>query len=235
MTTHESDSLFAIEQQLAELDPETRAAITKKLFSVADTATRVEILANGMGELTPGRQPFEVFKQMARIAVLPTYEAAIIRPNEAENSVDILLKQRKSNGSEQDWWEDQWHVPGTVMLASDEYPRDFEDFSVMRDRLFGAELGGALEISHGPYILPPVLRGGDRGKEVTVRELMLADVKQGHELPDDTRFFEIRNALRNPPDGGLVGTHPEFLESVIDVLSSVDRHRRPPRLLASDQ
>ena len=217
--------------ELAALSPEERTEIAKHLFDTVDAATRLSLTVEGMKDREPGRQPFELFKQMARIAVLPTYEAAIIRPNEQEQSVDILMKQRKSENGNQDWWEGQWHVPGTVMLSSDEYPEDFEDFSVMRKRLFEAELGDALEVVGNPYILPPVLRGGDRGKEVTVRELMLAEMKPGKQLPENTQFFEIRNVLAIPPGGGLVGTHAEFLTSVIDVLSSADRHRRPPLLL----
>jgi hypothetical protein len=231
MTIHNHDRVAMMEAELAELAPEDRDRIAKHLFDTADAATRLSLTVEGLKEREPGKQPFELFTQMARIAVLPTYEAAIIRPNEEKASVDILMKQRKSEGGNQDWWEGQWHVPGTVMLSSDEYPENFEDFSVMRNRLFKAELGDALEIVGEPYILPPVLRGGDRGKEVTVRELMLADIKQGKQLPDNTHFFEIRNVLANPPGGGLVGTHAEFLTSVIDVLSSADRHRRPPLLL----
>lgn len=210
-------SLDQIKQALSELSHEERAEIAKDLFKTADQATRLDITTEGLDDFPRGRMPFEAFKKFAWRTVLPTYEAAFIRPTtEADEGIDILLKQRQSEGGNADWWDGQWHVPGTVMLASDEWPEDTQDFTIIRDRLIAKEAGDAIELAGQPEFLPTVLREGARGKEVTVRQLVPSRLKSDIELPQNARYFNVRNILANPPGGGFVDSHEAFISGIAD-------------------
>lgn len=95
------------------------------------------------------------------------------------------------------------------MLANDEYPNPEEDtdLTVIRNRLIKIEFGNTIELVDNPRLMPPVLRAGARGKEITVREIAQVRIISGMELPDTTKFFDARNVLATPPGGGLVDSN----------------------------
>jgi hypothetical protein len=206
------------ERLVSHLPAEARLKLARAALAGLSEEEHNQIVAEELGRLEPGRQPFEIFKQLARIGVLPTLEFAAVKPNEEEDSFDIALKLRKSHGGNRDWWENQWHVPGTVLTADAEYPapENETDLSTFRNSLISAEFGDAIELTGEPITLPIVLREGPRGKEVTVRQMAPVRLVPGAELPDTIRFFDARNVLANPPDGGLVGSHDRLIRTVAE-------------------
>jgi hypothetical protein len=205
-----------ITDELEGLTDNERAILARRLFETADRATRLDLVAQGMEDLEEGRQPFPIFIQMARVVPLATYEAAMIRPSETDEGIEVVLKQRKSEGENRDVWDGQWHIPGTALSSDDEHLPDFSDFSVVRNRLFKAEAGDALRLTDDPFFLPPVRRPSARGKEITIRELVPVELKGGMGLPSNTEFVNVRNVLANPPEGGFVETHELFLTQLLE-------------------
>jgi hypothetical protein len=216
MALPETGQKSEIDSLLQGLSVEDRKKLARTALAGLPADEQNELAAERLSRLEPGFLPRPIFGQLARLAVLPTYEFAAVRPT--KDSFEIALKQRKSNSDTPDWWEGKWHVPGTVPLASDEYPdpENETDFSVIRDRLIATEFGGAIELIDDPRPLPPVLRAGIRGKEQTVRELALVRQLPETDLPKTTRFFEVRNILSNPPDGGLVDSHDRLIRTVAE-------------------
>ncbi len=62
----------------------------------------------------PGFLPFNLFLQIARLVMLPTYELVPLR--QTGGGVEVLLLKRMPDDP---LWPGQLHIPGTVMRATD--------------------------------------------------------------------------------------------------------------------
>lgn len=95
MAMPEQSTNFNSELRLAGLSKHERIHLTQAALSGLGPEDLVDITAEQLRRLEPGPQPFPIFKELARIAVLPTYELAAVRPNDELESFDIALKKRK--------------------------------------------------------------------------------------------------------------------------------------------
>ena len=84
--------------------------------------------------LPRGYMPKPLFYAMAEKIVLPTVGLMVFR--RAKTGVELLLTQRLNNDP---YWPAGWHLPGTVLLATDregDYSSAFE--RILKDELYGA-------------------------------------------------------------------------------------------------
>lgn len=174
-----------------------------------DPKERAEMAAAYLRGLEPGRQPLSLFTQMARLAVLSTVEVIPIKEGEDKDRPQVLLTQRPKSG---DWWSGKWHVPGVVLLPSDETrPEENYSYTTPVTRLFTNELGGAVTLADEPQVLYGRFAGtmppGGRGRESTLIHYAQVEDVPGVALPDNARFFDAHDVVANPPEGGFIGFH----------------------------
>lgn len=136
----------------------------------------------------PGRQPLPLFAEISRIATLPTYEIIPLRRNPETGRVEILLTQRPSDDL---WWPDMWHNPGSVLLASDELA-DTHDFGGPEARVFEGELAGAITVVSGPHFIDIERRSVQRGHEIAV--ITWAEVSGE---PTVGKYYDVDNLPEN--------------------------------------
>ena len=166
---------------------------------------RQAVVDDYLSSLPPGFLPGPVFKQYARVGVMPTVEVGLVRPSEQnEGGTELVLAQRSE---EDEHWPGQWHVPGSVVRADDKMDHE-HDYDDVIGRVFG-EVGGDLEVVRGPRAFDVVRRRGLRGAEITLR--LLAEVRGE---PERGRFFDARNVLAEPPRTGFVETHDLAIASI---------------------
>jgi hypothetical protein len=158
-----------------------------------------------LSNLSPGRYNFPIFAQMARLNVGDTVEIGMIKPpSDIRDSSKILLTQRSA---EDVFWPNQWHIPGSVILVTDEEKHE-QDFSNPIERVL-KEVGGDISFKHKPIQTRSVLRSGLRGKELTARFIVQVEGD-----PDHGEFFDTTDVLKHPPQGGLLESHDVAIESM---------------------
>lgn len=91
-------------------------------------------LTEALSTLEPGKLPLGVFNQVARLTVTPVVEIVPFFKN-SEGEYEVLLLQR---GADDALWANQYHVPGTIVLATDTPG----SFSSAIDRIVTTKLGG---------------------------------------------------------------------------------------------
>jgi ADP-ribose pyrophosphatase YjhB (NUDIX family) len=78
------------------------------------TLTQITACADLLKQLEPGFLPLEIFSQIARLTRIPTVD--LIPVKQDGGKLQIGLIQRPADDQ---WWPDQWHFPGTVLLSTD--------------------------------------------------------------------------------------------------------------------
>ena len=176
-----------------------------------------ELAAQCMERLTPGRQPLDLFSQVARLFVLSTVEVVPMRFNEQTERLDVLLAQRPDDCR---WWPGQWHAPGTVLLETDAL-EDPHDFRAPVDRAIKGEFRGTV-VRTGPIeTFDAQRRRGARGVELSAFTTFPVDLAEGHDRPYKGEFFDAEKVVENPPEGGLVALHDELIIGAFEhVMSS---------------
>jgi ADP-ribose pyrophosphatase YjhB (NUDIX family) len=84
-----------------------------------------------LARLQPGFLPKSIFLEVARLCTTPTIELVPLRST--GDDVEVLLTQRPDDDPH---WSNQWHVPGTVVRATDVG----NDFNKLFQRLCDEEL-----------------------------------------------------------------------------------------------
>jgi hypothetical protein len=160
--------------------------------------------AKHLAELEPGWQPYPLFKEAARLFTGATVEMIPVQRNPNGNHKVFLTKRPP----EDEFWPDQWHIPGAVLLSGGEikHGRDYGDAI---DSIMNKELGGDLRIVRGPLMLGPEHRPTPRGDEIAV--IHWAEVEG---QPDDGTPFDLSTVSQNPPEGGLVEGHDALIARV---------------------
>lgn len=102
--------------------------------SVGLSEDEVTQAAELLSRLQPGFLPFKIFHQVTRLVATPIVEIVPLRFTQP-NKVEILLLQREADDPA---WPGQWHVPGTVIRATDT-SGSFDD---ALQRILSQELGG---------------------------------------------------------------------------------------------
>ncbi len=117
--------------------------------------TKEKLLVELLAGLKPGFLPYDVFVQIARLVALPIIEFVPLRIN-GTGKVEILLLHR---GKDDPIWPDAWHVPGTVIRATDNEGKIYMAFDrILKDELGGTETGD-------PYYVGSILHKSKRGTE----------------------------------------------------------------------
>lgn len=145
--------------------------------------------------------PYEIFAALASVVVVPTVEVGFM--NMQDNILRILLTQRAADDA---FWPDQWHVPGSVIRATDAITHE-HDYLAALERVY-AEVGLDIQSTSQPVEFETVHRAGARGTELTVRFLVT--------ISDETKrgkLFDVDDILKNPPKIGLVETHHTAIAS----------------------
>lgn len=169
------------------------------------SSSEVEQTIRLLSRLEQGHLPYGVFMQLARLATLGTVELVPLR--DKDDSVDVLLIQRPKG----DPWEGQWHVPGTVILPTDElkHPHDYE---APLGRLIGSkgELKSGVKILEEPKELWTERRKTRRGDELSVVHRVLVEGE-----PSEGQFFSAEDFPYNVPESGVIDHHVGFVERAV--------------------
>lgn len=182
-----------------------------KLTSDESNAVAVNYLAS----LEHGVLPEELFTQMGRLIVLSTVELGMVRPLDESGRTKILLTQRPSNDR---FWPNQWHVPGSVVRADDPVKHDHDyDAAISRIR---DEVGGTLAIIGKPHEFETIRRTGPRGSETTTR--VVAETSGD---PLNGEFFDVVDVLDNPPKGGLIENHDVAIARIAAAQKKLSEHK----------
>jgi hypothetical protein len=145
-----------------------------------------EQAAEFLKTLKPGYLPKSIFDEIARIWVIPTLEIIPLRLSPETNKVQVLLTQRPQDDN---WWPDEWHNPGSVILATDPMNGP-HDYLAAAERVFGekGELKGSIKVVNGPVEFETERRSTNRGHEISI--ICFAEV-EGE--PVEGKFFDIDN------------------------------------------
>lgn len=163
-----------------------------------------EEAARHLAELRPGRQPYSLFREAARIFALSAVELIALR--EGEKGLEVLLTQRPEDD---EFWPLEWHVPGSVILADDVISGP-NDYRAPLDRLINGELEGSLEVVRGPHLLYPYRHTSPRGSGITI--VHWAEVSGE---PSVGKFFETGSLSKSPPKGGIVDGHSLIINDAV--------------------
>jgi hypothetical protein len=156
------------------------------------TADEIDILVGLLAKLPAGRQPLEVFLEIARIRTLPVLELVVLGSNEKRQ--DVLLTRRSKDDT---IWPGLWHIPGVVLAAQD------KTMEGALDRLINTEFEG-LELGAAPVFAKTYLRCSARGSEQASIYLAHAVGK-----PLVGEFFNVYNL---PED--IVTDHVSLIEEL---------------------
>jgi hypothetical protein len=114
----------------------------------------IKTLASLLAKLDPGFLPPPIFYQVARLTVTPIIEIIPLH-YELGGKIDVLLLQRDQNDP---IWPGKWHVPRTVVRASDDAASPFV-------RILSDELANTP--SSQPVFVKNVFRNSGRGVEAS--------------------------------------------------------------------
>lgn len=144
----------------------------------ADEKSLVKLLA----DLEAGFLPYEVFKQIARLVVMPIIEFVPLRMKDGE--VEVLLIKRSKHD---DIWPNELHTPGTVIRATDRQGEMHKAF----ERILVDEL--ACTAVSSPYYVGNLLHEGKRGAEQSqifwvevIGDHKVGTFHKADNLPEDT-------------------------------------------------
>lgn len=154
-------------------------------ISINSNLTKEEIgsLVKGLSKLRPGYLPLPIFLEIVRLTVTPTVEICFFRLTK-DGSPEILLTKR--DGSDPTW-PGMFHVPGTVIRASDKV-ETFEDAfeRIMVDELRNVKIVGK------PVFVKPFFRQSTRGKDVVLMHWAVIEKE-----PSVGKFFKIDSLPEN--------------------------------------
>jgi len=138
--------------------------MTKPQFELENmnNSELAELAASCLERLEPGLQPLPLFVQLARLVVMSTVEIVPFKP--ADENPKVLLAKRPDDDM---WWPGQWHIPGTVLLPTDD-ATDVHDFDTPTDRLFKNEFHDSVIKTGNVNVFDAQRRSGGRGAEQTV-------------------------------------------------------------------
>lgn len=126
---------------------------------LSPTAEKIEQAASILGEFEPGYLPPPLFSEIARLVTTPIVEVVPLHIGE-DGKLQVLLTQRGANDP---FWANQFHVPGTVVLATDQKGGFVDAFK----RIFEDELGNITVVKE-PVMFAQMHRKTARGSEVAL-------------------------------------------------------------------
>jgi ADP-ribose pyrophosphatase YjhB (NUDIX family) len=148
-----------------------------------------------LSKLKPGFLPFDIFHAVTRLVATPIVEVVPLRLT-AAGKVEVLLLQREANDPV---WPGQWHVPGTVVRATDT-PGSFDD---ALERVLSGELHNVL--ASRPVLVESIIHRQARGMEVS--QVFWVEVQENSPVG---AFHDIDNL-----PGTIVETQLDFIPDAI--------------------
>lgn len=150
------------------------------------TPEEIRETAERLRRLPKGFLPLEIFLAVAEKVATPTIDVAPLRTHEGRLQVFMLRRP-----DDDEHWPGQWHIPGTVLRATDEE----NSFNSGLARLFDGETEGLVVPVGEPKHVGTKFWDVERGRELDhlhyVEVEALSDDLPGQffpvdELPDDT-------------------------------------------------
>lgn len=135
-----------------------------------------------LGKLEPGFLPKTIFWQVARLTVTPTLELLPIWNDNGR--LKVFLTQRPVDDPH---WPSQWHIPGTVIRATDEP----HSFATGFARVLHDELGDSFSVLKGPIEVGREFWDVTRGRELDALHYIQVTPKQGAHLAQFGEFFTL--------------------------------------------
>lgn len=140
------------------------------------TTEEVKQVAEFLAKLEPGYLPFPIFYQLMRITVQPTVELVPLRQHKGK--LEVLLTKRPEKDPD---WAGLWHIPGTVLRATDE-KNSFDDAF---KRILEGEIDGVKPLSK------PVFMGHYFTKVKRGSELQMLHWVEIEGEPASGKFFDV--------------------------------------------
>ena len=131
-----------------------------------------------------GFLPFELFIALAAKITTPTVDLVPVRKNQ-DGEPEILLIQRPADDP---YWPREWHVPGTVIRASD---KEGSDFSSGKERVLRDELHGTIRMIGAPQFIGAKFWDVKRGREL--EHLFYFETDAADEDVVEGQFFTVNN------------------------------------------
>lgn len=178
---------------------------SREVINLLSPEQRQSVLVDMLKDLSPGRKPLDVFLAMAEKMVLTCIEVAPLRINPETGRTEVLLTQR---GDEDKTWGGQWHVPGSVILSSDDNSRSPEDGGPYKDavdRVFDSELDNSIKPISPQVEIYTEFRNTPRSKELTVITYFEVEGE-----PSVGAFFPVGETIENLP-GEIISFQTKFI------------------------
>ncbi|MDO8503117.1 MAG: hypothetical protein Q7S60_00320 [bacterium] len=150
------------------------------MSALSPTADEIKQTALVLKKLKPGHLPFPIFKEVTRLVTTPIVEVVPLHVGE-DGTLQVLLTQRNADDP---FWANQFHVPGTVVLATDQKGVFDDAFK----RIFSGELGN-ITVTREPVKFTEAHRETARGSEVAFLYWALVEGKP----PERGKYFDVED------------------------------------------
>lgn len=148
------------------------------------TDDEIKQAASVINRLPKGFLPFDLFIAIASKVTVPTMELAPIRRGK-NGDIEVLLTQRPADDP---YWPDEWHMPGTVIRASD---NEGTDFSSGVERVLQDELHGTVRMLGEPKYVGMKFWEIPRGRELD--QIFYFETDARDEDVVEGKFFNVNN------------------------------------------
>lgn len=179
----------------------------ERLSRIDNEPTQEEIrqAAEVLNRLPRGFLPLELFIAVAEKVATPTMELAPLRRN-ANGSVEVLLVQRPEDDLH---WPGAWHMPGTILRATDEEGSFKSGF----ERILDGELHGAVKPINDIQLVGTKFWDIERGRELDHIHYFETDVRNEDLI--DGRFFDV-NSLPEL----IIPHHKKMIPEIVEAFIS---------------
>lgn len=137
-----------------------------------------------LNRVPKGFLPQALFIAVAAKVTMPTMELVPVRQNQ-NGDVEVLLTQRPNDDP---YWPSQWHMPGTIIRASD---NEGTDFSSGVERVLQNELHGTVHMIGKPRYIGMKFWDVARGRELDQVFYFETDAKDEDVV--EGQFFSVKN------------------------------------------
>lgn len=144
------------------------------------TKEEIQTLVTLLAKLKPGYLPTDIFYAVLRLVVTPTYLAVPLYDDGEKLQVQLI--ERDVNDPH---WAGLLHLPGTVVLATDETIED------THDRLIKGEISDS-KINGDPIYAGYVFDTIPRGREVSIINYVMLE-----EEPKNGNLYDVDNLPDN--------------------------------------
>ena len=187
---------------------------TKEQIAAMSHQERGKYAAAFLEHQDAGFQPLALFKELARITVLSTFELTPFRSLRDGRKLEVLLAQRPENDI---WWPNQYNLPGCVQLPTGVPGR--RSYRDAGQEILDKEFEHTVALQGEPTFYDAQLRTGERGSEQTVFAYGDVEISSADGMLLGGKFFPVEKVLASPRDlgegYGVVRGHELNLQNAI--------------------